>query len=888
MSQSALVVVPTGATLDAQVVGGKAANLAVLGALGLRVPPWFAVTADAFGLALAEAGVDLTAGESGAIAARVAELRPTGALEGAIRDAYTRVFGQSAEVLVAVRSSAVGEDSATHSFAGQLDSFLYVRGVDEVLEVVARCWASGFGARAVAYRQRHGLPLAEVRVGVIIQQMAPGRVSGVLFTANPVNGQRDEAVVSAVYGLGDGLVSGALAADHWTVTRQGAIRAELVPKRVQLVHDEARGRGTACVPVPADWQQRPALTDEQLRELVALGDRVADRAGAPQDIEWTLDDQGFVLLQSRPITALAPPLAGGRRLWDCSNIAESYPGVSAPLTFSFVRTLYAVAYQVLLLALGIRRSWLAERQEIFENLLGYLHGRIYYNLSSYELLNTFFPARDAIREYFGTMIGVKERKAFGERRVGTFAFLFQHLPQLLALVARVLWRFVRWDAEVADFEAYFARTFARFAAPDYQTLPPDEVLANYRALERELLWKWCAPMVNDFFAMVFFGVARSLATRWELDVEGGLVNDLLRAQGGLASAAPAEALAELAALVRQDAELTALYEMGSDTEVAAALAAGRFSAYAAAFGRYLDRYGYRCMGELKLEVPNLRDEPLQAHALVRGYLRHPGPDRATREAREKAIAEETRARLDRGLAGHPLRRWIFGWVVANARKGVRLREQLRMARTNVFGLVRAMFLGLGRHLHAHGALDAAQDVFMLDLNELFAFLEGRATTLDLRALVALRGRELAEFAKNSPPDALETAGSPYLGDQLAPATPAEAAGGNTLAGIGCSAGKVAGVSRVVHDPAAARLSGEILVAERTDPGWVLLYPLASGLLVEHGSLLSHAAVTARELGLPAVVGVKGLMRRVKDGQWLELDGRTGVVTLGPEEPTVHG
>ncbi len=249
-------------------------------------------------------------------------------------------------------------------------------------------------------------------------------------------------------------------------------------------------------------------------------------------------------------------------------------------------------------------------------------------------------------------------------------------------------------------------------------------------------------------------------------------------------------------------------------------------------------------------------------------------------------------RVAAALARHPLRRAIFRWVLVGARGRVRDRENLRFERTRVFGRVRLIFVELGRRFHALDLLAEPRDIFYLEVEEAVGYVEGTATTTDLKALVTLRQTEFARYRALEPPaDRFETRGIVYHGNAFQGALSAQDAGGDRRQGIGCCPGVVRGRVRVVRDPKGARLeAGEILVAERTDPGWIMLFPSAAGVLVERGSLLSHSAIVARELGIPTVVSLAGVTRWLADGDWVELDGSAGTVARIPapvEQPSAQ-
>lgn len=416
--------------------------------------------------------------------------------------------------------------------------------------------------------------------------------------------------------------------------------------------------------------------------------------------------------------------------------------------------------------------------------------------------------------------------------------------------------------------------------PDLEQRRPDELVAYYRALETQLLTRWDAPLVNDFFAMIFYGLLGKLTRKWCGDPEGTLQNDLLCGEGGMVSAEPAarvRALAEVAA--KHPTLLAAL----CDAPLPAVRAEiGHVPAFRALYDEYLERFGDRCLEELKLESPTLFDDPLTLMRSVGQLARRLAEGGAKAPvSQEAAIRQAAEQRVRAALRWRPLRRLLFGWVLRNARARVRDRENLRFERTRLFGRVRLIMLELGRKFHALDLIDQPRDVFYLEVEECLGHVSGTGTTTDLRGLVAIRKAEFERYRRLPPPaDRFETRGAVHEGNTFqgkAGAAP-EAPTGDRLAGLGCCPGVVRGRARVITDPRHATLNmGDILVAERTDPGWIMLFPSAAGLLVERGSLLSHSAIVAREMGIPAVVSLAGVTRWLRDGDLVELDGSTGVV-----------
>jgi pyruvate,water dikinase len=423
---------------------------------------------------------------------------------------------------------------------------------------------------------------------------------------------------------------------------------------------------------------------------------------------------------------------------------------------------------------------------------------------------------------------------------------------------------------------------------DFRALPPHQLMQLYRDMEEQLLWQWKTPIINDFFVMIFYGSLKRRCRQWCGDDSGSLQNDLICGEGGIESTQPTRLLLTMAKQLKADAALAADFLATPSRELAARVAHDpRYTALRPLVATYLDRYGFRCMSELKLEEPSLRDEPAFLFQVVQNYLQlkdEAALDPVAKEAHEQQLRAAAEARAAVALRGHPLRRLIFRQVLRNARLGVKNRENLRFARTRIYGLLRELLNALGHHFAQEGLLDSPRDLYLLTMDEVWDYVKGTAVTTDLRGLVALRRREWDGYRQTPPPDDhFETYGLAYHRNQLRnwapPPTAADLLPGQ-LRGVGCCPGTVRGKVRVVRHPSDdLTLNGEILVAGRTDPGWVPLYPAVSGLLIERGSILSHSAIVAREMGIPTIVGIPNLLDTLHDGQEVELNGQTGLVTV---------
>ena len=856
--------------LDSPHAGGKARALARAARGGLCVPAWVVLSDAAFLASLTEEERDALQSDSSTLSGMLERVSITGEVRSAI-DAAVRKLCPMGERL-AVRSSACDEDGVHHSFAGQLASFLNAAPEDAAARV-RDVWRSALDERALRYRRERGLPASPRPPAVILQRMVEARVAGVAFSADPVSGRRGVAVVSAVRGLGAALVSGEVDAHTWHVCRDGTILERHISKTSRTIDGAV-------------------LTDEQVQEVAALAATAERLFACPQDIEWAIGDQ-LVLLQSRPITSLRsePHRDAAPTIWDNSNIVESYSGVTTPLTFSFAREIYPPVYREFCRMMGVPRRVIARHDDTFLNVLGLVRGRLYYNLLNWYRILALLPAYRMNRRFLEQMMGVEQAlpdeqadAIATEVSSGRFADGLRLARTVVGLVAN----HVTLNRRISAFNRRLAIALAP-TSPPLADCRAEELVAHYRALRSRLLLHWDAPLVNDFFAMVFYGLLRRLVARWCGDDDATLQNELIGGEGGMVSAEPAILIQRLARLAAEDTPLLERLSSGRLPEIRAELE--RRPELRDGCRDYLAKFGDRTINELKLESVSLHDDPMPLFRAIGAFGRQIAASRpdgplssSTSGDRRRAAA---RARVSRALAGHPIRRLVLSWVLKHARRRVCDRENLRLERTRLFARVRLIFLELGRSLHAAGLLDAPRDVLYLEVDEVLAFVDGRSTCTDLRALAALRRREFRAHENDAEgpvlPNRFETRGSPYHASHYVRQNPSRASSADATRdderrGLGCSPGVVRGPVRVVTDPRRADLSSRsILVAEHTDPGWIMVFPAALGVLVERGSVLSHAAIVARELGIPAVVSLPGVTDWLTDGDWIEMDGSTGVV-----------
>lgn len=887
--------------------GGKAHNLHALSAAGFPVPRWAVLSTDAFHAAVASVGLELsdaplTLSERLREAAHAESVVRDLAIPAAILDAIAIALDYVGNTSVAVRSSGRQEDGASHSFAGLFDTVLNVAGRRAVEDAVRRCWASAFSERAVRYRHMRGLDfhdLNDYALAVIVQRLVRPRSSGVMFTADPVTGAADRIVINGVLGLGEGLVSGAVESDSVVVDkRTGETIDENVGAKQEMIVT-GPGGGVRTAGVPAQEQRLCSIGADLRASLVDLGARLENHFGAPQDIEWAADESNTWILQSRPITTLinetpftaehlaedVPP--GDLRIWDNSNIIESFAGVTSPLTFTTARALYGDVYRAYARSLKVPPAQLDQMESWLPVMLGQFNGHVYYNLLHWYRMVGIAPGYGLNRRVLEVALGVGEPLDRGTARaLRPFGFsnpLVKGFSRARTAVTYAR-RLRALDALVADFDRSFEEFIDRHGLTDVSELDGPAAYRLFRRIHDEVADAWGPMMVLDAALLTSVGLLAVLTKLFLPRAPEWFGFAVVNPGTDVVSLEPARALADIAAFARDHADLWAFID-AVEPDVAypllvdRAAGAGRWRELLGKIDDYIDRFGYRCLDELKLEAPDLRQDPSGIFHMLR-----------------MASAEETQRAGDAGASVqeyldahlHGPRRKVFDALRRKIQRAATHREHLRFCRTQGFGILKSLVAVMGRDLEQRGIVDRSADVFLLRLDELFAVYEGSMSADAAREVIASRGVLQEGYRKLKAPARFATTGSDYSPAELARAgwrssdDVTTAPAGTVLNGTPSCPGVVTGRAVVVEKP--EDFSSGILVAYRTDPGWVAALPFASALLIERASPLTHVAIIARELGVPTVVQIDGLTTAIRTGMTVTVDGASGRITLLEDQP----
>ncbi|RKH56767.1 PEP/pyruvate-binding domain-containing protein [Corallococcus llansteffanensis] len=803
-------------------------------------------------------------------------------VEASILDAFDRTFGANA--MVAVRASVVAralgesEDSETDPFAGVSSTFLYVRR-DTLLERIRRCWASGYTPEGLIYRLSQGRDVQGLTVAVGIQRMVPGRRSFVLFTCDPKTTERRTLVVAG-HGIGEGVVQEKVGVDHYFLHPQtGRIDREPGHKAEMLCENPEPGGELLSRPVPEHLRDAPCLTDAELGRLATLGQDIERTFGVPQDIEGTFTEDGTLhVLQSRPIAFDFRKI----RVWSCANVSESFPGVTTPLTYSLASHFYEVIFYDC-----VRRMWGADARALhdqtpaFQNMLGFIDGRVYHSLSNLMHVNGINP--------FVALTSMRDL----EHVLQLDASLFIRLPghrdsfpstasyafALGRSVAGALSVTATFQRDFDAFEAWWRKTLAEVRALSPAREDPLVLIHHFRDIWAGVGNWWGLTLINHWYINSYYGLASRFLKQWTGEDPSALLVGLLCGARPDASTHALLSAVALAEAVRADEALSKLFAEEEAEEVWRKLAAGEVApAFARAFREHLSEYGDRGVQELNVERPSLRDTPWELVRVVQSYART-SVTRAELRASDLARRKEAEAQLATLLQGHPLRKLALQQLLERLRRVIGLREDSRFWRGQLFGFSRQVFAALGQRMAERGVLDAPLDVHFLTMKEVMDHFEGRSVTRNLGELARLRRREQQDNQERQPPRDFTTVGS--VADGVPRAVEVASDDASLLKGLGSSAGVVEGIARVVMDPGAVGSLGkqDILIAKETDPGWLFLMLASGGIVVERGSMLSHTAIAGRKFGIPTVVGVAHATTRIPDGARVRVDGSTGIVTL---------
>ncbi|AKB50720.1 Phosphoenolpyruvate synthase [Methanosarcina barkeri str. Wiesmoor] len=870
-------------------VGGKGANLGEMVKAGFPVPPGFCITTSAYCDFIAASNEmnkffdfldqlkldqpDEISKLGKLIRNHLLTIPISQTIKFSILDAW-KIVGE--EKAYAVRSSATAEDLPTASFAGQQETYLNVKGMDQLLQAVRKCWSSLFTDRAIIYRIKNGFGHRMVYLSIVVQQMIFPEVSGLMFTVDPVTGHRNIISIDASFGLGEALVSGIVSADSYQVLESQIIKKQIAEKKKAVY--PVTGGGTVTRELAPELQNKQALSDDKILELAQLGQRIEKHYCSEQDIEWCLAGDRFYILQSRPITTLYPiPKLYDNKLHIFLSLAHLQMMTDAmrPMGISVFQGIFPFG---------------KDSTPFPNHVIVEAGGRLFFDVTPFLYNNSFRRyfiwrisiadelMRDALAKIVSSEIFQQEAKANKNTTMQIFKLfkpmLSLYLKGILIIVNNLFFLdpsgiIQRATAPVEQITDNCRRRIMQVSG--------SERIKRVQESMRKLLQELNGNMMYVPLSFIALSIANRLTRLWL--GEGLDVDTLSKSSPGNVTGEMGLMIGDLADTARKYPEVIDYLQRAEDSTFYQGL--GKVNGgdiFRAGLDRFMELYGMRCPGEI--DISNIRwwEAPTLLVPSIINHIKSNAPGEHRKRFRQgRKEAQEVVQKLMESISNTPVgslkTRLVFRLLFIY-RNSTGLREFPKYVIVRFFDIYRQAILAEARALHQRGVLEKEEDVFYLYLDELVALLENHFSE-DLKQLIDSRKRAYEQYQKMTPPRVLTSEGEVITSVRSDFEAPKGA-----LIGTPVSAGVAEGYVKVILRPEAAKLEkGDILVAPFTDPGWTPLFYSVEALVVEIGGMMTHGSVIAREYGIPAVVGIENATKILKDGQYVRVDGTRGFVQI---------
>lgn len=887
MARARIVLLNTRQAVDETEVGPKAMSLIRMRLSGLAVPAGFCVTATALQEHLERSNlVDRVKASVNELGQAGPDARGTilSSLRRAIIDApppdqIRREIGGLYEELgagrVAVRSSGAAEDLPGHSFAGQHDSYLGISNLEDCIQAVKKCWASLWTLRAYEYRERNGFDHLNIGMAVIVQKLIAADTSGVIFTADPITGERGNVIIESCFGLGQALVSGKVTPDRFVI----------VKNKLKLWSRTISDKKFECVlskdgsveerAIAKEKSTRPTLEKRQLKRLAVLALKIETEFGGAQDIEWAISEGKIYLLQSRPITTLPPEKSWeDRQIWSCNPAKEVMPDVATPMTLSVIDAILDRFFDPMFRLLCMDRG--------VHPVYGLVAGRVYFNANLWGAIFRNLPGTkkldfmEATGSHKGLQKTVEGLQNASDEDLPDLKF--NRLKFFLKIPLIIVGSF-RNTPEKGR------RILAKIEAENEKWSHLDPA-----SLTTEVLTTYCREIMTDLedllshvpylFSMISaIPMFDMICNRWFPDgsVRSG---KLLAGIGGMVDATAGLDIWRLASAANSDNHVrdcilsedhwNTIEDKVSQTE------SGR--EFLDQWNRFMLRHGHHCRGELELYNKRWCETPDYILKFIRSHITQIDEINPVQNFERMATERRQLEKQARNQLKNPIKRLIFNHLLIRTQTGSVFRENVKSEVIKLLAAKRKILLELGKRLRDKGTLEHEDDIFFLRNEEITPVADNN-TGVDIQEVVRTRRAEYDKNCSITPPDVVFGEFDPdtYIPDSVN--EPAE-----VLQGLGVSPGAATGKARVIlrADTEEQLSAGEILVAPFTDPGWTPYFVPAAAIVMDEGGVFSHGSIIAREYGIPAVVNVGDATRIIKTGQTILVDGNRGAVMILPE------
>lgn len=814
-------------------VGGKARNLYHLTNENIPVPKWWCLSTDLF-----------------------------------LNDQLLKEIIEKSEfqknIFYAVRSSANIEDGADASFSGQFKSLLYVPH-QKIESAIKECWHSAAQDNVTEYLNENNIPKDELKMGVIIQEMVNSKKAGVLFTIDPTAtfGKRAMAIVAG-FGQGEGIVSSQVEADTYYIDREEncILESKIEIKNSQLVYDHQNGYGLKTQDIALEKKESWVLSKQEIETLVEIAKKIETYYGCPQDIEWAIDEEDRLhIVQSRPITTLKlhDDEKQEEHLLDNANIVESFPGLTLPLTQSFVMGVYEKTFISSFKLIGFSENEIKKNHRSFSHLIHFYKGYSFYNLTSWFSILQLIPFSKKYIETWKLMLGVSQDLNITNKPKRN---LLETTYITLRSSCYITYRFWNLKKELTKLKEKETNSIKEFYSLD-NCLPENRseleiIFAHFE----ESYSDWAITLLNDAYAFIYVGICQEF---WKIFYKRshGEFLSLLEVKGKIDSIAPVHSLNNLIEQILHDSKLSDEIEsfIKNNSKKDPLIFTNKL--FNESLKKHLYLYGDRCFGELKLETITYRENPILFLKLLLNQ----------KQGNNIAPTFDKKTNND----------YFLNFFAKKARNAISERENFRLLRSMKYGVIRRYCWKIGEDLYNNKAIEMTEDIFYLDRDDIYSYYNHSISQAELKSKILKRKKEFCDYSKFKisttyllKKTQTKNTYQEYSVNSSKPPTEFK----NKLKGIPCSKGKVQAKALVVIDPSTVKLSAVelseyILVTKTTDPGWVFLMKSVKGLIVERGSILSHSAIIGRELGLPTIISVANATTIISPDTLITMDGETG-------------
>ena len=762
---------------------------------------------------------------------------------------------------ISVRSSAVSEDNSKTSFAGQHRSYLFVN-KENIFTKIVNSIASAWSLSALSYRLLNNESVHNIEYAVILQEMISANKSGIAFTRNP-EGNLDEAIIVAGYGLGEGIVGEKVETDSFTVNRSTEqISSTLIKKQSKIIYDYST-KSIINKHTTFSESKNATLSTDEIMQVYKLALKCERLLNTPADIEFSFDKNNeLFVLQMRAITSIN---FDNIKILDNTNIVESYPNISLPLSFSFAINAYRSVFRNISSAFWISSKIIDKNNYLYENLIAHYKGRIYYRLDNWNKMMAIVHTSNKSIKAWENAVGLKSNNIRKQE---------SSITHKVKIIISIIGLLLRYKTNNNKFYKEFEANYNSLKSYD-KSSSAKNLWIKYQVVSEQLFKPWYKTLINDFISFQSFSILQKLSVKYNVSTKNEYANDLLCGTTGVESANAVMEMLSIKDTIVNNKLFSQLFESTAD-EVMTFYDSDKYKDLFKSIKNYISKYGDRTLEELKLETPNLRHQPIIFIKLLKNQLNTSASKESfintQNEIHNSAVKQYTNI-----LKWYNPKRYIFKRVYLLAAYGLKNRENMRLCRTKAYGLVKDIFLEIGNTMADAGVIATQRDVFYLTISDLEDFCINNNTKSKID-IIAKTKKKYTAYENLQLPDRIM-----YVGNTIGEIIKTNDISTNSsgeYTGIAVSKGKVRERAIIIKQASFdISVANRIMISKVTDPAWVFLMAQSSGIISEKGSLLSHTAIVGRELGIPVVVGVTNATTIFNTGDLIELDGGSGRISL---------